>query len=90
MIGVGSNVLHREPRATAAGRGVREVHDEASYRKAVGREAKLSYMGHATMENRNGPAVARTITLANGTAERRASAAMLNAKSKAVGHRIGD
>src|SRR6516164_6228590 len=42
------------------------------YRKAAGREAKLCYMGHAVMENRNGLAVDGTITQA-GTAERRAS-----------------
>jgi transposase len=58
------------------------------YRKAAGREAKLSYMGHATMENRHGLAVAGMVTLANGTAERRAAEAMLKAKSKEVGHRI--
>ena len=28
------------------------------YRKAAGREAKLCYMGHVTMENRHGLAVA--------------------------------
>jgi hypothetical protein len=28
--------------------------DSRLYRKAAGREAKLCYMGHATMENRNG------------------------------------
>ncbi len=32
--------------------------DSRLYRKAAGREAKLCYMGHATMENRNGLAVA--------------------------------
>jgi DDE family transposase len=32
--------------------------DSRLYRKAAGREAKLSYMGHATMENRHGLAVA--------------------------------
>jgi len=58
------------------------------YRKAAGREAKLCYMGHATMENRNGLAVAGMVTHANGTAERRASEIMLKAKSKAAGHRI--
>ena len=42
------------------------------YRKAAGHEAKLSYMGHATMENRHGLAVAGMVTRANGTAERRA------------------
>ena len=34
------------------------------YRKAAGREAKLCYMGHATMENRHGLAVAGTVTFA--------------------------
>ena len=58
------------------------------YRKAAGREAKLSYMGHAMMENRHGLAVTGMVTLANGTAERRASEAMLKAKSKKAGHRI--
>jgi transposase len=58
------------------------------YRKAAGREAKLSYMGHAVMENRHGLAVAGSVTLADGTAERRASEAMLKAKSKETGHRI--
>ena len=58
------------------------------YRKAAGREAKLSYMGHATMENRNGLAVAGMITLANGTAERRASETMLQVKAKEAGRRI--
>ncbi len=45
-------------------------------------------MGHATMENRHGLAVAGMITPANGTAERRASETMLNAKAKAARHRI--
>ena len=58
------------------------------YRKAAGREAKLCYMGHVTMENRHGLAEAGTVTKADGTAERRASQAMLKAKRKAVGHRI--
>lgn len=62
--------------------------DSRLYRKAQGREAKLCYMGHALMENRNGLAVAGKVTEANGTAERRASEAMLKAKRKAVGHDI--
>jgi transposase len=62
--------------------------DSRLYRKASGREAKLCYMGHATMENRHGLAVAGTVTHANGTAERRAAEAMLAAKAKARGGRI--
>ena len=58
------------------------------YRKADGREAKLSYMGHAVMENCNGLAVAGIVTQANGTAERRASEAMLKKKAKRSGQRI--
>jgi transposase len=62
--------------------------DSRLYRKAAGREAKLSYMGHTTMENRHGLAVAGMVTLANGTAERRASEAMLKTKSEETDHRI--
>jgi len=58
------------------------------YRKADGREARLCYMGHVVMENRNGLAVAGRVTEANGTAERRASEAMLKRQAKASGRRI--
>jgi transposase len=62
--------------------------DSRLYRKAAGREAKLCYMGHATMENRHGLAVDGRVTHATGTAERRASETMLKARSKAAGGRI--
>ena len=62
--------------------------DSRLYRKAAGREAKLCYMGHATMENRHGLAVAGMVTLATGTAERRASEIMLKVKAKEAGRRI--
>jgi transposase len=62
--------------------------DSRLYRKAAGREAKLCYMGHVTMENRNGLAVAGRVTHATGTAERRASEDMLKAKAKESGRRI--
>src|SRR5262249_13314000 len=62
--------------------------DSRLYRKAAGREAKLCYLGHATRENRHGLAVAGTVTLANGIAERRASEMMLKAKAKEAGRRI--
>jgi transposase len=62
--------------------------DSRLYRKAAGREAKLSYMGHVTMENRHGLAVAGVVTSADGTAERRASELMLKARRKAAGRRI--
>jgi transposase len=58
------------------------------YKKAAGREAKLCYMGHAVMENRNGLAVGGTVTQASGTAERRASERMLKEKTKRLGRRL--
>jgi hypothetical protein len=62
--------------------------DSRLYRKAAGREAKLCYMGHATMENRHGLAVAGMVSFATGTAERRASEIMLKVKAKEAGRRI--
>jgi hypothetical protein len=62
--------------------------DAKLYRKAAGREARLSYMGHAVMENRNGLAVAGTVSQAGGTAERRASEALLKRKARRRGRRI--
>lgn len=47
------------------------------------REALL--MGHATMENRHGLAVAGMVTHTSGTAERRASEILLKSRSKAAG-----
>ncbi len=47
------------------------------YRKGRGKEAKLCYMGHVLMENRNGLAVAAELTHATGTAERKAALSML-------------
>jgi transposase len=47
------------------------------YKKGKGKEAKLSYMGHALMENRNGLIVDAIVTQATGTAERDAAAIMV-------------
>jgi transposase len=46
------------------------------YRKSKGSESKLSYLGHALMENRNGLVVDARVTDANGTAERDAAMGM--------------
>ena len=51
--------------------------DARLFRKGKGKEAKLSYMGHVVMENRNGLVVDATLTLATGRAEVDAAAAML-------------
>jgi len=46
------------------------------YKKTKGSEAKLSYLGHGLMENRNGLLVKTGVTLAGGTAERDAALGM--------------
>ena len=48
------------------------------YRKGKGKEAKLSHLGHALNENRNGLIVGILATEANGTAERAAALAMVD------------
>lgn len=55
--------------------------DSRLYRKSEGKESKLCYMGHATMENRNGLAVVGLVTQASDTAERAASEEMLEKKA---------
>jgi len=51
--------------------------DARLYKKGKGKEAKLYYMGHVLMENRNGLAVDGQLTKATGTAEREAALDML-------------
>ena len=48
------------------------------YRKGKGKEAKLCFMGHAMMENRNGLIVETETTQADGFGERKAALAMIN------------
>jgi len=47
------------------------------YRKGTGKEAKLSFMGHALMENRNGLLVDACLTPADGHSERIAALHMI-------------
>jgi IS5 family transposase len=51
--------------------------DARLYKKAVGREAKLGYLGHLLTENRHGLIVDTAVTAAGGTAERDAAIIML-------------
>jgi hypothetical protein len=46
--------------------------------KGNGQAAKLSYMGHALMENRNGLAVLGGVSPATGTAEREMALAIID------------
>ena len=52
--------------------------DAKLYRKGKGKEAKLSYMGHALIENRHGLVMQADATEASGTAEREAALAMID------------
>jgi transposase len=51
--------------------------DARLYKKAKGQEAKLCYLGHVLMENRNGLSVDTRLTQATGTAEREAAVEMV-------------
>jgi IS5 family transposase len=50
--------------------------DARLFRKGDGQESRFCYLGHSLMENRNGLMVAAEATLATGTAEREAAAAL--------------
>ena len=52
--------------------------DARLYRKGHGQEARLAYLGHVLMENRNGLIVDAMLTEADGTAERDAALLMLH------------
>jgi transposase len=51
------------------------------YRKGAGKEAKLCFMGHALMENRNGLVVDACLTSADGHAERVAALHMIEPRA---------
>jgi transposase len=53
--------------------------DARLMKKSAGGEARLGYMGHVLMENRNGLIVQHTLTKGSGSAEREAAVAMLEA-----------
>ena len=55
--------------------------DARLYRKGAGREAKLGFIGHALMENRNGLVVDACLTQADGHAERVAALHMIEPRA---------
>ena len=57
--------------------------DAKLYRKGHGQPAKLCYLGHALMENRNRLAVGGLITQASGLTEREAALTLLDQRSRA-------
>jgi transposase len=54
--------------------------DAKLFKKAKGQEAKLGFLGHVLMENRNGLVVETRLTAATGTAEREAALEMVGTK----------
>jgi len=74
-LGSGGN-CHGEPRRNQT-HASRTDPEARLYKKSAGQEAKLSYLGHTLVENRNGLIAAAMTTQADGTAER--DAALLSA-----------
>jgi Transposase DDE domain len=66
----------------------RIYHRSRLYRKGYGKESKLSYLGHALVENRNGLIAAAMVTHADGFAERDAALLMLRSKQMDRSRRI--
>ena len=62
--------------------------DARLYKKSYGKESKLSYLGHALVENRNGLIAAAMVTHADGYAERDAALLMLADKQQGRARRI--
>lgn len=58
------------------------------YRKGSGKEARLSFMGHALVENRHSLIVQTAFTQATGTAERDAALSMVKKLKQALGRRL--
>jgi transposase len=68
--------FHGERRANATHQSTTDPQARL-YKKASGQEAKLCYLGHLLMENRNGLVVNTRLTEATGRAEREAALAMV-------------
>ena len=69
--------FHGDTRSNAT-HGSRTDPDARLYKKSRGQEAKLAYLGHTVVENRNGLITAAMATQADGTAERDAAILMVS------------
>ena len=79
--------FHKEKRSNETHRSTTDP--EARLYKKGGQPAKLCYMGHALMENRNGLVVDHRLTQASGTAEREAALEMLAAQGGSARKTVG-
>ena len=69
--------FRKEKRSNATHRSTSDP-EARLFKKSAGTQARLCYMGHVIMENRNGLAVSARLTQASGTAEREACLEMLS------------
>jgi transposase len=74
----GERDFHGEKRSNATHASTTDP-EAKLYRKGRGKEARLSFLGHALMENRHGLIVEGRVSEANGTAERGEAQAMMAA-----------
>jgi len=72
--------FHKEKRSNETHQSTTDP-EARLYKKGDGQPARLCYIGHVMMENRNGLAVDGTVTQARGTAERQAALAMLDRRT---------
>ena len=72
----GEQDLHGEQRTNDTHASTTDP-DARLYRKGPGKEARLCFMGHALMENRNGLVIGAVTTRASGHAERLAALALI-------------
>jgi hypothetical protein len=72
----GERDFHGEPRRNETHASTTDP-EARLFRKGLGKEARLCFMGHALMENRNGLIVGAVTTTASGHAERRAALALI-------------
>src|SRR5258705_107707 len=75
----GERDFHGEKRSNETHASVTDP-DARLYRKGPGQPAKLAYLGHVLMENRNALVVDKRVIMATGTAEREAGLAMVAAR----------
>jgi transposase len=78
--------FHRTTRTNAT-HASRTDPEARLYKKTMGAEARLGYLGHVVMENRSGLVVGATATTATGTAEREAALHLLKRQGRRGGRR---
>lgn len=77
--------FHKEKRSNETHRSTTDP-EARLYKRGDGQPAKLCYIGHALMENRNGLVVGGTASLATGTAERELALSLIDRQRPATGH----